>query len=113
MVGMPTRHRRATGAIALGFAAYLLVNLGVGGAAEPARQSEHGAASVAQREGIPCYQGTVALGAVEGAIECRVRCRPVEQPQKRVGAFYLALLKPAKMSCRFARFNHIRLCWMP
>jgi hypothetical protein len=48
----------------------------------PARPER--ATQVARREGIPCYQGVVRLGKVEGSIEFRARCKPVE-PSERVG----------------------------
>lgn len=54
------------------------------GDAEPARQTPHGAAGFAERQGIPCYQGSVTLGAAEGAIDYQVRCKPVE-PTEKVG----------------------------
>jgi hypothetical protein len=48
------------------------------------KQSVDGAASIAKREGVPCYQGTVTLGKSDGAVEYRVRCKP-SRPMERVG----------------------------
>lgn len=48
---------------------------------EPAEPSGVGSAGIAKRKGIPCYQGSVALGRPDGAIDIQVRCEPIRHPE--------------------------------